>query len=471
MRPIVAFFDKLKTNRVVRNFSILTFNNFFSQFIVLLASIKIARTLGPANFGIYTFLIVQCMLFASIGTFGLRNIQIRSIARRPDRTKLYFFAGLTVYGVGFIFSSVLVGIYSLLWGKFMLGFIVLVLIEILAINLWDITESVWFGHQRMSFPSFLLLGTNILWVIVILSLPRKYFNVQINLLLYVLFHLMRSIINFISIFKAKLIQGKIFAFNKIIYRLCFDSFPYYANMWLALPTNFLTNNFLEVNSNATELGYFNTNKRISQPLTLVVGLALAAIFPNISDKWKNDRERFYRIIKTGFGLAIVLFGYLAASISIFRRELVLVLFGKDFLTVAEVVMYQIWFVAIFGLFSLIGVIWGATDKQKLIAVTGLINSIFVTPFLWIGSKGGAISLSKYYLLSYVLFSPFLWWYFIKSIRVSLHVYREIIFFTILLVSSIIMPTDLSFIIKIFIFLPISLCVTFYIKKRSRDIFK
>ena len=444
-------FDKIKSNRIVKNFSYITIGNFFSQLIVLLASIKIARKLGPADFGIYTFLIVQCMLFASLGTFGLRNIQIRSIARRPTNTRLYFSAGLSIYGVGIVFSTILLLVYSYFSSKYILNYIILVFIEIIAINLWDISESVWYGHQRMFFPSTLLAIANSVWVTTILILPNSYFSVYNILLLYVLLHFVRSSINFISVFRANLIKGNVLELFKIIKKLIYDSFPYYINMLLALPTNYLTNNFLEINSNSKELGYFNTNKRISQPLNLVIGLALAAVFPNISAMWVNDKEKFNKVIRNGFGLAILLFGYLSATISVFRTDIVLLLFGKEFLTVSEVVMYQIWFISIFGLFSLIGVVWGATDNQKLIAKFGFLNSLFVTPFLWIGSKLGAVGLSQSYLGSYIVFSPFLWWHFKNTLKVKFNLEKELFFFIGLMVITIILPNNYQFIIKILIF--------------------
>ena len=73
-------------NKVFRNFSYLTIGSVLAQGLSLLTILKITRIFSPSDYGLFTFIMAQGLLLLAIADLGIRNIVIRSIARKPDRT-------------------------------------------------------------------------------------------------------------------------------------------------------------------------------------------------------------------------------------------------------------------------------------------------------------------------------------------------------------------------------------------------
>ena len=406
-----------------------------TQLFALLSNVKIIRLLGPENYGIYAFVLSQYLLFSTISTFGIRNIQIKRIAVDSSNTKNIFFSALIIQSLGLIISLTFFFMYDFFIGSNCSNYLFLFISCIILNNIWDICESIWYGYQKMLIPSLINIGNSLIWVIVILVLPSHQFTINTLLAIFAFLFLIKVSVSVFFIFYRKMLQGVIHNIFKEVILLVKNSLPLYLNILVTLPTNYLSNNFLEIRSSESQLGYFNANNKLIHPITTAINLTVTAIFPRLSQLWQKDKDSFFEKIQTGLSVFIVIFSLLATIVSLFKLELVEILFGEDFTPVANIIMYQVWFIVIFGINGITGMIWVSIDKQALVAKYGILNSIIATPLLWIGSSYGAEGLSICYLLAYMLFFPILWYKFNKTTYNKIRLRKEFVCFIVLMLFS------------------------------------
>jgi O-antigen/teichoic acid export membrane protein len=445
-----SFTKSLFANKVVKNFSFLTISNFFNQFTLVFASIKIARTLGPVDFGGYTYIYIQAILFAVIAELGLRAIVIRTIARNPERAKSIFLSAVSLQLLGLVFSASLLIIYQYYNPAIESSLIILVIANIFLINFWGNCESIWQGVQRMSIPAIINVLYSIVWVAFILISPLNNFTIVYLYKNYILIQVLQTVTLFAFLLLTKGILSGPISFISDVKTILSESVYYYFNALIALPTNALSNNFLEMNSSKPQLGYFNTSNRLISPVKTVTSLGFTAIFPNLSVLWINDRVNFYKKLQAGFPLLIVFFGCICFGFVMISKELVLILFGEAFLPSYAIIKYQIWFLFMFSLHSFIGTIWSSTNNHKILTIWSIINTVIATPLLFFGSKYGGLGLSYAYIIAYFITFPFIFYYFKKSIDLKIDVTKEALLVLTLFIISCILPNDAPFYIRMII---------------------
>lgn len=460
--------QKLLHNKVIQNFSYLTIGSVLSQLIGLIVVLKISRIFAPEDYGIYTFIFTQSLLINTIGDLGMRNIIIRAISRDSSRTNDLIYNGLKLR---FIASSVLM-LFYLIYNHFLgsLNNTQILILFLFAFSgiISNLFENVFLGQQKMLTPSLFNLGFNILWVVIIFALPAVYFSVLLLLIIQLGIGIIKSGILYTIMRKRRILIGKVNSFAKSSNSLLKESWPYFSLMLVMLPTVYLANNFLDINSTKAEIGYFNLSQKLMMPVTMVTGFALSAIFPNLSAIWTKDSQRFYLLVAKGIRFMILSALLLCFLFTLFAKDIVVLLFSASYLPSVEVCQLQVWYVFLMGVNSFIGTVWGAENKEKLILKTAIINAIISTPLLFFGSKYGALGLSYGYVVSFALFEIYLWYKFQKTMPVRIeHSWLIWVIVIILFLISYLMPDNISVLLKLCISLPVIIGLAWHLKINIR----
>ena len=447
-------------NKTLKNFSILTISNAITQFLIIFTSIKIARSLNTLMFGTYNLLQVHVSIFGVLASLGLRNIIIRNIARDKTIVKRVFFIATIIRLAGFLFSIGLFFIYFFFHKQYDIILFVLVIQCILSTVLLDIFESVAFGLEKMEFSGIINLIFTLFWLVTIMLLPKKYFSVQLLFGFYVFFTSLKTIVYFASIYKSDFIKG--FSSEKVdrhqITEFSKECFPYYSLSIFTLLITQVPLLFLEYRSGVEQIGFFNIASKILIPINLVLLSALAAIFPNLSRLFITDYKLFIKNVKLIFTL-IALFGIAGAfGVTLFRKEVIILLYGEKYITSSLVLGYQCWYIAIYSGVCFIGTILGAINKQKQLNYLIMGCTFIQVPIMWYGAKFGAQYLSAAFLIAtfiVLLINIFVLNEYLKD-ELSFVFYIKIL---VLYVSgyflSLLIPVNLSFTYKLIIFTLIS----------------
>ncbi|MGZ3822064.1 MAG: oligosaccharide flippase family protein, partial [Mucilaginibacter sp.] len=393
--------NKLRTNIVVKNFSYVTIGSILAQLINLVALVKIARVFSPGNYGVYTFLGVQAQLLFTLADLGLRNIIIRTIARNKSTTNDMLVNGILIRICSIILFSVFYFIYNYYAGSLSNRFVLLICIYAFFNCITALFESAFWGHQKMLPSAIINVATSLIWLTSVYLLPLKSITVEnLFLILFVINIILAGTVFFIVLKAQKLLMGKVQPFLKSSMALLKESWPYFMLVLISLPFNYLTNNYLDINSTKAEIGYFNLTQKLMSPVSLVITYSMSALFPNISSLWVNDPQKFERFLSKGIQFFMVSALLLCFIFTLFAGEVITLLFKKSYAPVIQVAQLQIWYVFLLGVNSLIGTIWGATNNERKFIKSTFINVLIAAPLLYWGSKYGAFGLSFGYVVSF-----------------------------------------------------------------------
>lgn len=409
---------RLLKNQVFKNFGYLTLGNTVSQIVGVVALIKIANIFSPADYGVFTFMLVQSQLLIAIGDLGMQRIVVRTIARNPNKTKEILRTGLVLKISAVLLLSSGYVAYNHFFGSFSSNQLILVFLFSIINCGMNLFDSAFIGHQKMLFPAIIKSGASFMWLLAIFIIPWHLMTINLLFLVYFILHLIKTFTLYIILKSKGLIVGDGSPFLPSSKELMQQSWPYLSLILFLIPVNFLSNNFLDINSTAEEIGYFNLSQRIIQPVNVLIGFALTSIFPNISALWAKDEAKFNYALSKGFKVFFFVSLALAVLFSLFAKELIILLFPVSYLPAIKVAQLQIWFVFLMSINSFIGAIFGATNKEVLVFKTSLVNGIIATPMLYFGSKYGALGIAFAYVISFAIFEIYLWLVFMKNTNIT-----------------------------------------------------
>jgi O-antigen/teichoic acid export membrane protein len=456
---VKVFLEKFPKKSFVRNFSVLLSANLLVSLIGMITSIYIARVLSPFHYGEYAVLISIIGMFQVLASLGLPSTITRTIARNQENSKPIFKASIWAYSGGFFIASFFLLLYMLFVNETNSGFmIVLMILSLFSQSLWSLFENVAFGMQRMEYSGLInLILTSLLFVTYVV-IPKAHITVALVLMVSVIAQLFKDGLYYYFCKKNKLFTGEVYenlSFKTNAFQFIKDSLPFLIMGGFSMMSNQMPILFLNANSGAEQVAYFNTANKLLLPITLFITTAMTALFPNLAKLYLTDKESYKDKIKTAL-FAIALLGVFGAiAVSLFRSEIVTFLYGKAYQNTGLVMAYQCWFIIAFAFFCFFGSIFSSADKQKLLSYLSIAYAIVSVPILWLGSHYGAEYLSLAFIITAVINMSYHWYFMQKILPTPLTNT-----FTLKLFGLIVLPFGFSFLIpenlglglKIFIYL-------------------
>ncbi|MEL6275772.1 MAG: oligosaccharide flippase family protein, partial [Bacteroidota bacterium] len=394
------FTSKLLGNTMFKNFSYLTIGSALAQIISFFTVLRVTAILAPDDYGLFTFLSAQGMLLITVGDLGIRNIVIRSIARDYERTNDLIYNGILLRTLSLLILSALYIGYNAALGSLTTYQLGLVFAFTFVNCFSNLFENAFLGHERMLPPAIVSIAHSILWFLAVFYLPVEKMTPNFLFVVFLVLHVVKGLILYVYLVKYGLLQGKVQAFWASSSALLKESWPYFLIVLVMLPFSRFANNFLDINSTAEQVGYFNLSTKLTGPVSLVLDFSLAAIFPNLSSLWVSDKPKLHYFISNGFQYFMLVGLFLCFGFSLFVREVVTLLFPASYLPAVVVCQMQIWYLYLTSIDSFVGTILGATDKERFILQLGIVNAIFTTPLLFFGSKYGALGLSYGFVIGF-----------------------------------------------------------------------
>ena len=207
--------------------------------------------------------------------------------------------------------------------------------------------------------------------------------------------------------------------------------------------------FLQNNSNLTEVAYYNTANKLMLPITMLVSTTISAVYPVFAKNYVSDMELFAKQVKNVLSLFTIIGIFGCLFITFFRNEMVYIIYGEMYKNTGDVMAYQCWYTVMLTVFSLIGNVFGAADRQKLLALTSIAYACVNVPILYYFSFYGAVGLAIGTIVASVINMTYNYYYLWKTVEGKISVGFTIKIFAILVLSffiSMLLP-DFNFYIK------------------------
>jgi len=280
-------------------------------------------------------------------------------------------------------------------------------------------ETAFLGHQKMLPTSVINLVFGITWFAFVFILPGSFLEVNTLIISFLIINIFKNLVFYINLKRYNLLLGKVNKFWYSSKNLLKESWPYFALTLVAMPYTRFSNNFLDINSSIDEVAFYNLSEKFTGPISMVLDMALIAIFPNFSALWVTNRASFKELIQNNFKYFMLLGMLMCFLFTVFAVEILGFLFPVSYLPAVYICQIQIWVLFLNSVNSLMGTILGSTDNEKKILKIGIINMLFSTPIVFFGSYYGAFGLSTAYLIATVVFQFYIWFIFQKTISIKI----------------------------------------------------
>lgn len=106
MQKIKSYIKKTSKSQFVKNLSITFAENIITKVFGFFITLALVRNLGPENYGIYSFVMVNILILSALFDFGMENTAIRFANRDKEKTN-------PVFGLYFITKSAVILIFIL----------------------------------------------------------------------------------------------------------------------------------------------------------------------------------------------------------------------------------------------------------------------------------------------------------------------------------------------------------------------
>lgn len=308
-----------------------------NAFFLFLLTLVVSRQLGPAIFGVFSFLITVVVSANSFSSLGLDTWMVREITKTPEKAKQYL---STILGLKAGTSLVTIALVTLIFRATDLPETTLHLLWILSISIIfnTISQTLWhYGDcfKEFVYHSFLWAASNIIKSLTGIALVLFYGDLEL-LVIGIVFAEGLALI--LSLY---IIQQK---FGRFVPQFQFSvwgnflsrSAPIGMGVIFSVLYFRLDIVMLQLMTEDRVVGFYSAAYRLFEVVVVLPHSLMIVLFPSLVEEFHSDREKFKMSIKKAFtvylgiGISIALFFYC------FSNEIIGFIYGEDFLFSAKV---------------------------------------------------------------------------------------------------------------------------------------
>jgi O-antigen/teichoic acid export membrane protein len=354
----------IDTAKTAAKGSILVFvGNTLSTFILMIASIIIARLLGPSNYGLYSITLIPISLSLLFTDFGVRFALTKFIANLRTERKYDMITGLIKAGFLFevLISSIIfilmilfadiIGIYLL--SRSDIGFLIQIAsLVIIGSTLVTTVNSIFIGFDHMNHYSLISIIQAIIKLILGPTLIILGFGVLGALIGHIAGYIIAGIIGTLLVFSMYKYHGDINFSNHLIPMIKYG-IPLYTSGFISGLLGQYASIILARSVSNIEIGNYYVATVFSTAINLLITPISTVLFPAFSKFNINHDQNELKIIFTN-SLRYALFLIIPAStfITFNSPELIRTFYGSNYLDATPyLTLYSITFY--FSGFSLV----------------------------------------------------------------------------------------------------------------------
>ncbi|MDO9184216.1 MAG: flippase, partial [Bacteriovorax sp.] len=338
------YFESLEIKKITHNLSWLILDRIFRLLVGVFLGAWFARSLGPANFGVWNYAIAYSSLFGAIAALGLDSIVIRELLRHPlEKNK--------ILGSAFVLKLV-AGLLT-----FLSVFLIVLIFkkdEPLVSKLIIISSLV-FIFQAFSVIDFYfqsqVLSKKVVWSqnlsFILMSVLKIYFLITKKGL--VLFGIATAA-------EALLTSGfLIYAYysNSFSIRDWRFSWELSKNLlkdsWLLTFSSLAVMVYMKIDqimisniSGATEAGIYSAAVKISELWYFVPVALVSSVYPSIIESKKVSESLYYSRLQKLYNLMAIIGFAVAIVVTLFKSIIINLLYGPSYHASSDILAVHIW---------------------------------------------------------------------------------------------------------------------------------
>jgi O-antigen/teichoic acid export membrane protein len=393
--------------KVPRNSALLFSSRLIDMAAVVLTNVVIARSLGAASFGQYSFISAYVVSITMLSYFGLDNLTMRNIARHADKAPQYLGTVIVARWIlsGLAALLILAGLPFIgLEQKFLPALSLLTVSEIIGAFV-TVQTAVFKAREQMKYDVYITILWRLTSLILISLGAYRGFGITGLCTIFLTANLTRALFA-VWITRTKFFKPDFSEVNLMLRGIFKDAAVLGAAM---LITNWLFRSAqlaIKFLLGPEPVAYFQVSYAIILQVSTVALSIMLALFPVISRKARPDQESLRRIseIYTGVSKLLICLGLVfSAGLMLLSRPIILTLFGPEYLQAVEIFRILLTALVPIFIYSLHALLFVAYNKQYYIIISRGISFILVCGlyFLFI-PRFGAIGAACAYVIVSIL---------------------------------------------------------------------
>jgi O-antigen/teichoic acid export membrane protein len=329
--------------RYAHNTGWVFFGKFSNMLLSFIATLYIARALGPTNYGELSYGLSFVALFSFISSLGIDSVLYREIISKPEKKNELLGSALRIKLIAAVSTSVLTIGTAWFFSPPDVSFLIISILsatfifQIFGVISYEFGAAV--NNKPVSILSFVItLVINILKITVI------FFDRGILYLA-----IIAVIESILYAFGYIYIRHKNFGSLKQWHydgptakKLLFDSWPFIFTSAFAVVYSRIDQVMLKNLVDSTEVGIYDAAVRITELWYFIPTIIVGSLFPAIVNAKKTSHIVYKKRILALLGLIGLLASAIAILVTFFAESIVKIIYGFDFLQTVPVLQIYIW---------------------------------------------------------------------------------------------------------------------------------
>ncbi|RLI54126.1 MAG: hypothetical protein DRP09_13890 [Candidatus Thorarchaeota archaeon] len=382
--------------RVAKNTGIVVAGDVLFKLVSLVVIIYLARYLGTAGFGKYSFIFAYLAFFNIVTDLGLQTILVREMARDPTIAPMLIGNAciirliLTVIAV---VSSVAV-ITLMSYPSDTTTYIYVASLSVLFISFSDFYRTIFEANLRMEYNVTAKLTFKVLSATLILLIIFSHGTLLQIILAIVFSEMVKTLLNYL--FSRKLVRPRFeidFGLWKYLFKECLP-LAMASAIWVIYYQ--IDKVMLSIMMGDTPVGIYSAAYKLCDPFSLIPSALMISLFPLMSGYFKNSKERLIKSYRLSFKYILIIMLPITIGTVLLADKIILLVYKAPFTASITVLQILIWSIVFGSMSSVLLNLLISIDKQKLntlstglCAITNITLNYFLIPVL--SYNGAAIA--------------------------------------------------------------------------------
>ncbi|KKQ61466.1 MAG: Membrane protein [Parcubacteria group bacterium GW2011_GWE2_38_18] len=362
--------------RYFKNTGWMFFGQMFSLLVAFFVGARIARYLGPENYGVLNYVLSFAGIFGTIASLGIDSILSREIITYPEQKNKLLGTGFGIKIFGGSLAFILASISVLLMeNQFLIRLLVILYSSVYILQAINVISIYFQSEVKAKNNVKVQLAVTILSAVLKILMMILHKGVIFIVFVYI-FDFIWQAIGFIWIYKRSNFKISNWSFDLPL------AIKIWRNSWPLMLTAAVSFIYFKIDQvmigrlmGKQEVGWYAAAVKIAEVSYFLPGIICGSLFPAIVNAKKVGVEFYHRRLKNFYLLMSIIPILINVPIMLLAEPIILILFGQDFIYSIGILKIYTW--SSIGLFLGWAVQYHLTSENfiKTIFFTNLIAMI------------------------------------------------------------------------------------------------
>ena len=350
---------------VAKNSSVIAAGSIITRFIGLIVTIYLAKYLGTAGFGKYSFVFAYLAFFNIVTDLGLQQILVREMARdwsnAPKLVGNAYILRLTLTLFAIALSIVIITLLQ--YPADTTSYIYIAAFTLLFISFSDFYTTIFqaklvMGYSVISKLIFKFLSAGLIFYLIFTG------GTLTEIILIIVFsEMVKAMLCYY--FSRKFVKPD-FTIDINLWKYLFkESLPLALTSVIWIIHSRIDVIMLSVMKGDAAVGLYSASYTLSEPLMLISSALTISLFPIMSVSFKESRDRLVKSYKLGLKYILVMMLPIAVSVTFIADRVILFVYEPEFAPSVIALQILVWAVVFGSMNSIMLYLLVAIDRQIL----------------------------------------------------------------------------------------------------------